>query len=170
MDLKKITKFINIENNKYLFLIILVGVVFMLFSGGGGDKEKNKETNNITTDIYTNDEKRLKDILSEINGVDSVDVMITYSSSPKSDIAYEINQSKSQKEDGETSKSSDESYDKQAIMSSGEPFVTQYTYPEVRGVVVVAEGVGQAAVRQRVIDAVTCAMGIAPHKVYVAEK
>ena len=55
-------------------------------------------------------------------------------------------------------------------MSSGEPFVTQYTYPEVKGVVVVAQGVGQPAVKQRVIDAVTCAMGIAPHKVYVAEK
>lgn len=168
MELKKLTKFINIENNKYLFLIILVGVVFMLFAGGGDNEEKVK--NNTTFEITTNDEERLRKILSEINGVGAVDVMITYYSTPKTDIAYEINQSNSQREEKDSSKSRDESYDKQAIMSSGEPFVTQYTYPEVKGVVVAAEGVGSPEVKQRVVDAVTCAFNIAPHKVYVAEK
>ena len=168
MNIKKITEFINIENNKFIFVIILVGVCFMLFAGG----EKGDTKNKAATDeqIILNDEERLCDILSEIKGVGSVSVMITYDATVQSDIAYELKQEKTVKGDGGDVTNEQSYIDKQAVMSSGEPFVTRSVYPEVRGVVIAAKGAVNPEVRENIIEAASTVLGIARHKVCVAEK
>lgn len=164
MEIKK--NFSKIKNNGVLFIIILIGVILMLFSGGE-DKKENKPT----PEIYqSDDESRLEKILSEINGIGDVSVMITYYSGPESDLAYDTNSTITERGDGEKTSNTEERTDRQAVMSSGEPFVKRFLYPEVKGAVIAATGAGNAYVRQQIQEAVTTAMGIAPHKVCIIEK
>ena len=55
-------------------------------------------------------------------------------------------------------------------MSSGKPFVTKSIYPQAKGAVIVAKGVGVPSVKENVIEAVTTALGIASHRVCVVER
>ena len=163
MDFKKITKFIKIENNMYIFIIILIGVMFMLFFGGGD--EKNVETTTSIKDLMKNDEERLEDILNKIEGVRNADVLITYCGGIESKIAYDTSQSSYNSDNSHESTT-----DKQAIMSSGAPFIAKELYPEVKGVVVVANGASDILVKKQIYEAVTTAMGVASHKVSVFER
>lgn len=168
MERKEITKFLKFENNKYVFAIILIGVIFMMF-GLGGDKEEKKTKPTMTQNIMTDDEKRLESILSDIQGVGSVEVMITYYSTGKTDIAYELNTSETKRTDNDNV-SNEENSKKSAVMSDGTPFVTGKIYPEVKGVIVVCDGGGDIGIKNRVREAVMTVMGIASHKVCVAQK
>ena len=57
--------------------------------------------------------------------------MITYYSSSEKNIAYETKVSSREKEESE---------DKKAVMTDGEPMVVKEVYPKVRGVIVTADG------------------------------
>ena len=169
MDFKKIIKFADKGNNKYILVIILVGISFMLFAPKQDKKsEKTKEIS--IYDKTSEDEKRLCDILSKINGVGDVDVMITYYSTTASDIAYEEKRENSQREGGDNEINTDESVSNQAVTKSGEPFVVRCVYPEVKGVVVCAKGAGNVTIRSEIVEAVGCAMGVGAHKICVLEK
>lgn len=168
MEIKKLINFFKVKNNITLFVIILIGVVLMLFPGGGEKKED--KTSLTPTEYKSDDEERLIKILSQIKGVGEVDVMITYSGGVKSDIAYDTDTTTTQRGDGEKISNLEENMKRQAVMSSGEPFVMRTLYPEVKGAVVVAQGAGDILVKQQIQQAVTTAMGIASHKVCVVEK
>ena len=116
------------------------------------------------------DEARLEEILSQIKGVGKVSVMITYNSGAETEIAYDTNSSITRRESGDNVINTEETNDCDAVMSSGKPFVKRYLYPEIKGVVVVAEGGGDILVKQRIQEAVMTSLGLAAHKVCVSEK
>lgn len=167
MDFKNIAKKINIGNNGYLIIIILVGVLFMLFPTNDEKKEKNTHIKN--EDVSINYQHELEDILSHISGVGDVKVMITYSSTFEKSIAYEKNTNKNEKKDGDNTVN-EISSEISAVLSSGEPFIVKELYPEIQGVLVVANGGDDVLVKQNIINAVTTALNIAPHKVCVVKK
>ena len=69
--------------------------------------------------------------------------MITYYSSSEKNIAYETKVSSREKEESE---------DKKAVMTDGEPMVVKEVYPKVRGVIVTADGGGNSAVRRAISE------------------
>ena len=169
MNIKKITEFINIENNKLVFVIILVGVSFMLFSGMGDSKKDSNKKMEVWEYTPVKEEEKLRKILSGIKGVGEVDVLITYYSGIKSDIAYETRSENTLREGGDDI-NRENSNDKKAVMSGGEPFVIKSVYPEIKGVLIVCDGAGDVIIQEKITKAVSTAMGIAQHRVCVAEK
>ena len=147
-------------NNKSLYIIIIIGIVFMLFSGGPGTQEGDSIQNH---DAYT-DEARLKEILSRIDGVGEVYVMVTYHGTTTSDIAFEKKQNISHS-DGETTKSEENS----VITDGNTPLVKGKVYPKAKGVVVIAEGAENIKVKKDITDAVVAALDVASYKVCVLE-
>ena len=166
MDFKKIYEKLKFSHNSYIIIIILVGVLFMLLPTG--DKQK-KDVNN-SEQIQINYEEDLENILSKVSGVGNVDVMLTYSSSFEKRIAYEKNSTKNEKKDGDNTIINETDSQTNVVLSSGEPFVLKEIYPEIKGVIVVADGADSILVKQNIIDAVTTALNIAPHKVCVVKK
>lgn len=152
----KFTKIKKYSNNPMLVIILIIGVFLMTFIPSGGD---NKEVK-YDLDIYS-DEERLENILSKISGAGEVDVMITYYGGSEQSIAYEI---KSENEE----KSS--RVDKSAVMSGNSPVVVQELYPQVKGVIVVAQGAGSAEVKRALSEAVTAVTGVGASRVRVYEK
>lgn len=161
MELKKISEFIKNKNNRILIIILIIGIIIMLIPSKKkaevpAEKEKIEEYD---------DSERLAEIISQIDGVGRVKVMVTYSKTAENILAFDT---KSEKTSGKDS-GSDESIDKQAIMSDGTPVILAKTYPKVKGVVVIAKGCDNPKTKSAISEAVTTAFDIAPHKVCILD-
>lgn len=157
MDKDKLIKLLKNKNNLIICLILIIGIVLMVV-GGKDNKEENIETTKI--EVLT-DERRLEDILSQIDGVGEVSVMITYYSSSEKDIAYETKTS---------SRNLEESEDKKAVMTEGEPMVVKEVYPDVKGVIVTAQGAGRTDVKAAISEAVSATLDVPMHKICIFKK
>lgn len=157
MDKDKLIKLLKNKNNLIICLILIIGIVLMVV-GGKDNKKENIETTK--TEVLT-DEKRLEDILSQIDGVGEVSVMITYYSSSEKDLAYETKTS---------SRNLEESEDKKAVMTDGEPMVVKEVYPDVKGVIVTAQGAGRTDVKAAISEAVSATLDVPVHKICIFKK
>ena len=148
-------------NNKSLYIIIIIGVVFMLFSGGG-----KKHEDNISTPEQTaySDEERLESILEKIHGVGEVSVLVTYYGTTTYDVAFEKKQKSTEKEDENVW-----SEESSVITSGGEPLIQGVVYPKAKGVVIIAQGAGDAEIKKAITDAAVAALEISSYKVCVLE-
>lgn len=156
---KRIGEFFKKKNNRIIVIILIIGVLLLLWPA------KSEPEPKVLADA-PNDEERIAKIISSIKGVGNVEVMVTYSSSEEKRLAYETKSQKADKGDG----AFEEDIDREAIIANGEPVVLSKTYPKVKGVVVIAEGVGASGVKEEVLEAVTTAFDISPHKVCILEK
>jgi stage III sporulation protein AG len=160
MNKDVIRKILKNKNNQIICIILIIGVVFMLISGGGGEKDNVSKTT-----AAIDEEKRLEEILSQIDGAGEVSVMITYYGTSEKDIAYETKTNTV----GQDLKS-EKSEDKKAVMSDGEPMVLREIYPKAKGVIVTADGGGSAAVRQAISEAVTAVTDVPAHRVKIYKR
>lgn len=148
-------------NNKSLYIIIIIGVVFMLMSGNG---QKQKDSIKAYDYDSYSDEERLEEILSQIDGAGKVSVMITYCGTTSYDVAFEKKQNSAFSEN-QTSKSEESS----VITANGSPLVKGEVYPKAKGVVIIAEGAGSIKVKKDITDAAAAALDIASFKICVLE-
>ncbi len=159
LDLNEIFK--KYANNKSLYIIIIIGIIFMLMPQGGQRQKDDEKTQNYNS--YS-DEVRLQEILSKIDGVGEVSVMITYYGTTSYDVAFEKRASGSIS-DEETTKSEENS----VITANGQPLVKGEVYPKAKGVVIIAEGARNASVKKAITDAATAALEVSSHRVCVLE-
>ena len=156
-------KFFKNMNNSIIYLILIIGVVLMVFAGGEGKKAKipeNKET------AAGDDEARLEEIISAIRGVGSAEVIITYYETPEKNIAYDIRESDKMSHNS----SNDRTINKQAVITDGSPMIIKEVYPEVKGVIVAAEGASDINVKKDIKEAVQAVLDVPAHRVCVYEK
>ena len=69
-----------------------------------------------------------------------------------------------------SSREKEESEDKKAVMTDGEPMVVKEVYPKVRGVIVTADGGGNSAVRSAISEAVTASLDVPAHRICIFKK
>lgn len=136
-----------------------------MVAAGGYKKDKAAVSNTTSVMSAEDEEKRLSEILSQIDGAGSVSVMITYYSSSEKNIAYETKQNTASRED-----KSEKSVDKKAVMTDGEPMVVKEVYPKVKGVIVTAQGAGDASVRKAISEAVAASLDVPVHRICIYKK
>ncbi|MGL6174358.1 MAG: hypothetical protein ACRC1P_07090 [Cellulosilyticaceae bacterium] len=117
-------------------------------------------------------EKRLEEILGQIEGVGNVDVMVTLATSKEKVLAEEknINTEKTDEKDstGGTRTTNKENTQNKVIMADGnKPYVVKEQMPAISGVLVVAEGGDDSYIKSAIIDSVSSLLGIPVHKVSV---
>ena len=114
-----------------------------------------------------------------MKGVGKVDVMITYVTSSENVPAYDIkkNQSGTQEKDsgGGTRNISQEEYDSTLAYEDSsdggkKPVILKEIEPEVKGVLVVADGADSAEVRERICNSVMVVLDVPAHKVQVVQR
>lgn len=177
----------GIEN---LVIILILGVIIIIvassFFGEDEKPKKNVEAvetialaSNKAVDELQELEKRLEKILSEIEGAGSVKVMVTGTSD--GEVVHAYNQTEEsilrEEQDGTQvlSKSDEKRLQKELVFMDGGtggriPVVVQRIKPEVKGVVVVADGAGSSVVRQNILDAVEALLGIPKHRIQVLKR
>lgn len=188
----------NSKMGENLIILIIIGVIIIivgstLFEGKENTKKDNASSkvednidskaeevsligvNNEKTDL----EKSIEEILSQINGVGKVDVLVTYSSGreivPYSDVKKSDEVTEEKDSAGGTRKINQSSYESQiAYEDSGsgvkKPIILKELLPEVKGVVVVAEGANDPLVKECLINAVKVLLDVPVHKIQVFER
>ena len=160
MNKEDLLKIFKNKNNRLICLILIIGVVLMAVASVDKNKKADVQPTAAVTSVE-DEEKRLANILSQIDGAGEVSVMITYYSSSEKNIAYETKVSSREKEESEY---------KKAVMTDGEPMVVKEVYPKVRGVIVTADGGGNSAVRSAISEAVTASLDVPAHRICIFKK
>lgn len=125
-----------------------------------------------------NTKNQLKEILETIIGVDDVSVVVNVDATSLK--VYEKNKSnknttteETDKEGGTRSVTDQTSEEEIVMIKNGDketPVVVQTKKPDIRGVLVVAQGVDNVQIKQTIIEAVTRVLDVPSHRVAVAPK
>ncbi|MGB8450952.1 MAG: stage III sporulation protein AG [Anaerocolumna sp.] len=138
-------------------------------------------TNNTETkdesEIYVNElEKRLKSVLTKVEGIGDVEVMITLKGSKEKVILKDgpYTQESMNEDDGEGGNRDSSSISKEdsTVLTNGGngesmPYVIQELEPEVEGIVVIAEGGDSANIQTEIMEAAQVLFNVPAHKVKV---
>lgn len=184
--INKIKKHLEELNNKKfinnLFIILLLSIIFLIgvnFLLGNKNESKIEEPSKVAKEIYNQSdhsvylEQKLKNILEKLKGVGEVNVMITLEDTieklPATNTQTTKEVTKEIDAEGGTREVNREDTNIQMVSSTSDSslVVLKEVNPTVRGVIVVAEGVDDILVLERVYEAVKTVLGISGNKVQV---
>jgi len=176
----------GIEN---LVIILIIGVIIIIVASSflsNGEKPKNSTKENEALALVSGNasdelrefEKKLEQILSEIKGAGTVKVMVTWNSDGEVVHAYNETEESLVREEQDSSGGSGRTDEKRlqkelVFMDSSTgrvPVVVRRIEPDVKGVVVVADGADSTVVRQDIINAVEALLGIPRHRIQVLKR
>lgn len=167
-----------------LLILLLSGILLLVIAipsqpSSRNTEEETKTAVSIEEEGYTGKmEKKLEQILSEIEGAGEVDVMITLESTAEKIIEKDrASQTDTTRESGsqngtrssETTSTSETSVYGNAT-GQEEPYVSKEISPKVQGVLVVADGGDKAVVQQNIMEAVQALFDIDTHKIRIMKK
>lgn len=185
--LKKIIKIDNEDDKRppSWFILLCVGLILFFLSSGLFNSNKNTTpTNSSSIKISEEDqqsyesamEKRLKNILSKVNGAGNVEVMLTISYGKEIVLADDtvLDQSTSQEKDstGGTRDNTTYSQQKKTVMytpqnGKSEPVILKEIEPKIEGIIIVSEGGDNIEVQSNLIKAAQALFNIPAHKIQV---
>lgn len=160
----------KLKRNKYVLLVVAAGILILLLptstskkAAAATDTAEAQQTTAGDAFSTEEQEQKLEDALSQIQGAGKVTVLLTIKTSAEQVLAENGNRSS----DGTESSESEE----MVIVSDsggGESAVTVKTIaPEYSGALVVAEGAANASVRLKLLEAVKAVTGLSSDKITV---
>ena len=184
----------KIENLVFLVIVLIITVVVINYIWNG-NKSSNKTITNsagrqlasskTSQDADSNQsssssnseslERRLEDILKNIDGVGDVKDFINYSESSETVAMYNENSKKSTTEETDKSggvrKVEETDSQKEVIYQEQNgnktPIVQKTIEPKIEGAIITAKGASDINVKTNIIQAVEAATGLATHKIQV---
>lgn len=164
--------------SEILLLVIFLIVLLWIFASTGSDgKNETSEANINDTEVnyYESIEDKLQKKLSTIKGVGNVEIFISYESSGELIAARDEKSSNSKTtendSDGGTRTVINTDIERRLVTDnfSGDsgPLVLKKLEPVARGVIVIAQGADNIMVSDRLLRAVTTALGIEADKVEI---
>ena len=184
----------KIENLVFLVIVLIITVVVINYIWNGNkssnktitnsagrqlassktsqDADSNQSSSSINSESL---ERRLEDILKNIDGVGDVKVFINYSESSETVAMYNENSKKSTTEETDKSggvrKVEETDSQKEVIYQEQNgnktPIVQKTIEPKIEGAIITAKGASDINVKTNIIQAVEAATGLATHKIQV---
>lgn len=187
---KKLLQQMKNMKKEQLFVWILLGalvVVILLPVQKDEKREMEKDSSSVgisapAVDESVSDdqvscmEKELEEILSSVQGVGKVRVMLTLESTNtkivEKDIPDSSSSQKQQDQDGSMQESVSSSAEEKTVYEKSRdgdqiPYVISEEYPDVRGVLVIAQGGSSPEVVREIQEAVQALFHVEPHKIKV---
>lgn len=187
MDKRVLEKIKNLKKDQWL-IIVLVGI--LLFVVGLPTKKKDEAKGSESENSYQVEnprkntglegalreealEKRLEELLSSMDGVGKVQVMINLEGSAEYVVEKDREERRTETTEGtgeNEHKGVEVELREETVFAEKEgntPYVVQELYPEIEGVVVLAEGGGNAVVAENISKAVEALFSIETHKIMV---
>jgi stage III sporulation protein AG len=186
-DLKTIyLRLKKVKNIEYFIFILAIAIVISVFGNLFQTKEEGGELEAVSDaavtslqepkeDSSSDQEFRLKNVLSAIQGAGSVEVMITYKGGKEVIPAMNTIESNTETEEHDSNggirRVNQTDTNTQPVSMTtpdgSQPLITKEIEPEVQGVIVVAEGAGDIRVRMELQQAVQTLLGIQSNQVEV---
>ena len=165
-----------------MIVLIIIGALFAILAIPTGKKEDTEEIESVLQsengtfnpkDYEEELEMRLEEILSQMEGVGYVEVMITLEASTKEVIEKDLSTNQSVNQTTEMQTDSTVSKEETTVFSDTNagtvPYVVQEIYPEVEGVLVVAQGGDDSSVKLAITDAIQALFGVDVHKIKIVK-
>ena len=188
---RNLKEFVKNKNN--LIIIVLAGVLLMIIAWPVKKETKINNTSNINkvtesenlsdkenTELVEEEyvdrmEKKVEEILCNMEGAGQVKVVITIRSSTEKVVEKDlpVNRSNTTEEDAEGGKRTVNNVDAQENTvysqtgNDSQPYVIKTVSPQVEGVLVLAEGAGSGEVSKNISDAIQVLFGIEAHRIKV---
>jgi stage III sporulation protein AG len=179
-DIKKKMKHLAASGNRtrFIFVIGIAGIVLIALSGiNTSGKSSEKQGSAAMQSVDTDDAERFKemikgeleDILKKIDGVGECSVMLSVEGTNE----YVFAENTDRAQDTDSNGSSDK-FSNEIVIIDGEggrqALVKKVIRPKISGVVVVCRGGGDITVKERVIKAVSAALGLPYGRICVEGK
>ncbi len=170
-----------------LIAIVILGVIIILaasvFMKPGDTSDTMKEASSLSSsneagnkaqgpnidgqEIVADIEKRLADLLSQVEGAGQVSVMVYADTSSEQVPAYN-NEQDTRNDERNDGKSSEISETRELALGANEtPVILKVVVPQIKGVVVVAEGASDILIKEQLNNAVCTLLGIPEHRVQI---
>ncbi len=167
----------DMKKKDKVIISVCVIALFVLVCYSGISKSSVKQTENekdSSMEYKTMLETQLKETLQNVKGVGEVSVMITLEAQVSQTPVFNENISESVSNDSSEKTSTQTSSSKDAVMVKDSSGTTPYTvsdkYPEIVGVIIVAQGAENVSVKSYIINAVKTSLGVSAHKIVVLPK
>ena len=184
----------KIENLVFFVIILIITVVIINYIWNGNKSSNKTITNSAGRQLASsktsqdtdtgqtsnssnseNLERRLEDILKNIDGVGDVKVFINYSESSETVAMYNENSKTSTTEETDKSggvrKVEETDSQKEVVYQEQNgnktPIVQKTVEPKIEGAIITAKGASDINVKTNIIQAVEAATGLATHKIQV---
>lgn len=167
------------KKSKFLIIAVLIAIVLFIFSGTGGEKKEEKaETSKAlaqpfsTTEYIKETEKRLEEVLSNVQGAGKVRAMVTVENLGEKVLAQDKNTENTEEKKTEESSKTIKQEQKSVICDMGDeekPFVIKENLPMPSGILIVASGAGDESVRFEIYEAVKALYGVSGHRIKVTK-
>ncbi|MEI3071352.1 MAG: stage III sporulation protein AG [Oscillospiraceae bacterium] len=165
IDPKKLWQ--GLKKYRYAALVLLLGLALLLLPGGKKTTQKSNAQlpTAAQTDYAAETERRLTQMLQQIAGAGQVSVMLTLETGERVEYQTDVQASSDGAQSSESRKtvilSEGSSYDKAAVAAT--------TYPRFQGALIVCEGADSAAVRLRLLEAVSAVTGLSTDRITVVK-
>ncbi len=172
----------KLKGKEMMIVLVIVGILLAVLAIPTDKKEEEQEVlkpeeqeETISREEYEQQlEQRLEEILSRMEGVGQVKVMVTLEASSREVIEKDIslqreNTGQSAEFIGDSNMAKDETTVYSESGNGSVPYVVQEIYPEVEGVLVVAEGGDNSYVNIAIVEAIQALFGIDVHKIKIVK-
>ena len=179
--IKKLYENKKLKGKEGMIILILVGVLFAVITiptekkEDGSEKEMVQEVSELSNydDYEAQLEKRLEEILSCVDGVGRVKVMITLQASSKEIIEKDISTQQEHNTNADNDITSHSTKEENAVYTengnTSMPYVVQEIYPEIEGILVVAEGGDNSYINLAITDAIQALFDVEIHKIKIVK-
>lgn len=166
------------KKNKVLIIVIIIAILVLAFGNFGGENKNSqktvteKESSLQIEDYIAENESRLEEILTAVQGAGRVKVMITVSEKSEKVVATDKKSQTKQEVEKENSVRDSVQESTTVIYGSGteeKPFVIKEKLPAISGVVVAATGAGDEGVKLELYEAVKALYGLSGHRIKIVK-
>ncbi|MBE6983358.1 MAG: hypothetical protein E7435_03655 [Ruminococcaceae bacterium] len=163
MDRKQIADRIVdwVKRYKYVFIIVVAGVLLMLLPSSTSKDDTKKETVTVSTEKTM--EVRLTEALSQIRGAGRVQVMLTEAAGAET--IYKTNEHISAGTDNSTTQKDTVTVTDENRAENG--LITQVIPPRYQGALIVCQGADDPLVRLAITEAVASLTGLKTDKITI---
>lgn len=169
---KTMNEFINFDkllnNRKFLYAVIVISALIVMFSFTFNNEDTENISESTSLSVYKNElTKELCSILSKVDGVGKVNALITFDTNTDQEVVYNTKETTSTS----SQNSSNSSISKDVVMmkdgSVNVPYILENEIPNIKGVLIVAEGAENEDVESRIKDAVVTVLKIPAYRAVV---
>lgn len=150
----------NKKVQQVIYIIFVTGIALLFLAKlDTGTAEKREPAAEPAAVLEESLEERMEKLLKTVEGVGDVKVVINYSSSASKVIAKDKTE-----ETGQDTKRFQENV---VLGSNDQPIVLRENSKEIQGVLIAAQGGGNAVIKSRLISAAQALLGVEAHKIEV---
>ena len=169
---KKLKTIKNIEIIIALVIISIAVLIYFTIEGKREEETSSIVSDNVTGEISLTDglEDRLANILTEIEGAGKVSVMITYETTGEVVTADKVDTHTTTSGAGDNVVTNTTSNSVPIIVTGvdgSQVIILQEKMPQIKGVIIVAEGANDVAVKMRLMSATSTVLGVNANSIQI---